>query len=84
LPRYLSAIQGQIYFPPASAQCPRCVGVFRGFVENQVKLDLINFDEYPPPIKGDPAELVADWSARLAPKFDQRGHIVPVTSGNAE
>jgi len=67
-----------VRFLPASAHCPRCVEVVRDVPESQIKLDRINFDEYPPPIQGDPKKLVAEWSAKLGLKFDERGHIVTV------
>ena len=64
-----------VRFLPASAHCPRCLELVRDVPENQVKLDRINFDEYPPPIQGDPQKLVAEWSARLGLTFDAQGRL---------
>jgi WD40 repeat protein len=67
-----------VRFLPESAHCPRCVEVVRDVPGNPAKLDRINFDEYPPPIQGDPQKLVEEWGARLGLKFDSRGRIVPL------
>ena len=68
-------------FLPERPDCKRCVEVARDVPENQIKLDRINFDEFPlPAIKGDPKQLLAEWSAKLGLTFDSRGRIVPLTS----
>jgi len=71
-------IPNTVSFPPASAHCPRCVEFVRDVPGDPTKLERVNFDEYPSPIKGDPKRLVAEWSAKLGLKFDERGHIVPL------
>jgi len=66
-----------VRFLPNQDQCHHCVEIFRDAPENLLKLDRINFDEYPDaPIQGDPANLLAEWSAKLGLTFDRRGHIV--------
>ena len=65
---------------PERPDCKRCVEVARDVPENQIKLDRINFDEFTlPAIKGDPQQLLAEWSAKLGLTFDSRGRIVPLT-----
>ena len=69
-----------IRFLPERPDCKRCFEVARDVPENQIKLDRVNFDEYPlPAIKGDPQQLLAEWSAKLGLTFDSRGRIVPLT-----
>jgi WD40 repeat protein len=77
--RFLPVIwSGTVRFLPDSAHCKRCVEVARDVPENQIKLDRIDFAEFPPPVQGDPQHLVAEWSARFGLTFDARGHIVPL------
>jgi WD40 repeat protein len=64
----------------AEAHCPRCVEVVHDEPENLLKLDRLNFDEYPPPLRGDPKRLVEEWSARLGLVIDSRGRISPLES----
>jgi hypothetical protein len=68
-----------VRFLPPEAHCPRCVEFVRDVPENLLKLDRVNFDEYPPPIQGDPKRLVEEWSAKLGLTFDSRGRIVPIS-----
>jgi WD40 repeat protein len=60
--------------------CPRCVQVDRDVPENARKTEIVNFDAHPAPsIHGTPEQLVAEWGAKLALKFDSRGRLVPTT-----
>ena len=67
-----------VRFLPPGAHCPRCVEVVRDTPDDPIHLERINFDEEPVPVRGDPAQLVKEWSRRLGLMFDQRGQIVPI------
>lgn len=66
-----------VRFVQSDANCRRCVEVVRDVPENLLKLDRINFDEYPPVAPQDPRSLVEQWSPRLGLTIDSRGHITP-------
>jgi len=74
-----------VRFVAADGHCPKCVEVVRDVPENLLKLDRINFDELTAaPIKGDPQQLVSEWSAKLGLTFDSRGRIIPLSSAPAK
>jgi hypothetical protein len=75
---------GDLRFLPRASDCTRCVEVIRDVPENEFKLDRINFDDPGPPIKGDPQQLVSEWSAKFGLTFDARGHIVRLESSPAK